>query len=233
MVEKYGRSAAALAKVLSGNFQSWERARTRTGTTRSRAVCDFVTISRQVGSGGAKIVAQLGEKTGWPVFDREVLQAMAGDDTFRERLYAWMDERDTGWLEQMLKWVVAGRFPPQDYVSKLGRAILALARGAPGIFLGRAADLILPQDQGLRVRVNAPLEVRVRNFGLAHSLEEELAAEEVERLGRERADFIQNHFRRDVDDATRYDLAVNTGRVSVEEAVELIVATMRLRGFID
>jgi cytidylate kinase len=232
VIVEYGRSAESLAKVLSGNLQSWERARPRSSSDRLKPVCDFVILSRQAGSGGSRIANRLGEQIGWPVFDREILHAMSADDQVRERLYAWMDERDAGWLEQVLEYFVAGRFPPHDYLPKLGKAIFALARGAPGIFVGRAADLILPQDQGLRIRIVAPREDRMRGFGLAHSLEKELAAAEVERLDRARAEFVRSHFQREADDSTRYDLVLNTARVSDADAVELMTVAMRLRGFV-
>jgi cytidylate kinase len=194
------------------------------------AVRDFVAISRQVGSGGSQIARELAERLDWPLFDKEILHAMAGDDASRERLYEWMDECDRGWIEQMLEFRHAGRFPPQDYVRKLSATVLALSRGAPAVFLGRATDLILPAEHGLRVRVVAPFEERMRRYAERSHVGNDLAREAVTRIDHERGEFVRHHFHRTIDDPVRCDLTLNTARVSVTEAVELVLALLRKRG---
>jgi cytidylate kinase len=155
---------------------------------------------------------------------------MAGDDQVRARLYEKMDERDTSWLESVLRWLLQGEFRKEDYFHRLSETVLALARQGPAIFLGRGMDFILPQDRGLRVRLLAPEETCIREYARQNQCDEKSAQARIERIERERAEFIRQCFGKTKADPLRFDLILNLGRVSQDDAVELIVKALRLRG---
>jgi len=223
--------------LIEKQLRNWELARSQQVPQQHEprpAVHPFVTISRQVGAGGLTVAEGLAQRLGWPVFDQQLLHAMAGDDRVRERLYESMDERDIHWLEEVMHWMLHGRpHSPHDYVQRLCRTVLAIARGGSAIFVGRGADLILPQETGLRVRLAAPREQRVENFARRHGLDPQQARDEIERVEKERAEFVRRHFHRDANDPLRFDLVVNTGRMEAAGTVDLILAAVRLRGLID
>ncbi|GMV96659.1 MAG: hypothetical protein AMXMBFR83_10210 [Phycisphaerae bacterium] len=192
-------------------------------------VCDFITLSNLVGSGGAEIAERLGARLGWPVFDRQILTAMADNDEMRARLYHSMDERDLGWFEETFRALMQREFRKNDYFHRLSETVLCLARRGPAIFLGRAADLILPAGRGLRVKVIASRRRRIENFAATMKITPERAAAEIDRIERERRDFLHRHFHGDFTDCTRFDLVVNVERFTCEQAVELILGALRLR----
>jgi len=213
-------------------IRNWELARAQRAHKKlaPKRVHDFVAISRQVGSGGHEVAQLLAERLGWPLFDKEILHAMAGNDAVRERLYQALDEREVGWLEQILDVIIDGRFSAANYFHRLSKGILLLAHGAPSIFLGRGADLILPADQGVRVRLVAPLRDRVRRFAKLTGVDENTARQKVLDLDHARHDFVRSHFRKDIDDPARWDLTINTSRLSPAQTVELILHLMREHG---
>ncbi len=221
-------------RLIEKQLQNWELSRQNergAGTTPPRrAVREFIAVSRQVASGGSEVARLVGERLHWPVFDREILQAMAGDDAARERVYTAMDERDISWLEEMMRWLVHEEPHPQDYFKRLTRTILSLARGGSALFLGRAADLILPHDCGLRVRFVAPREQRAQTYALRKNITLSKAREDVERIDRERTEFVHGHFRAADGYDCRFDLVINTGRVSTADAAELVLHAARLKG---
>lgn len=223
-----------LDRIVERQLRNWEIARSQRFESEKkgapREVQEFVTVSRQVGAGGSRFAAALHAAIGWPLFDREILQAMSQDDRSDAALYEWMDERDMGWLEYILDHSVRGRFPPHDYFHKLSKMILAIARGGHAIFLGRAADLILPRDHGLRIWIVAPRERRVSDFAARYDLTPELAGRETDRIERERAQFIRHHFNRPHDDPIRFDLVINMDRIAVDQAVSVVVEALRARG---
>jgi cytidylate kinase len=228
------RAKSDIGKLVEKQMRNWELARAQRvvpqpGAAAMPAVQDFVTISRSVASGGTELAAHLGARLGWPVFDREILQAMAGDDQVRARLYEQMDERDQSWLGGALQWVMQGELPKDDYFYRLTETVLALARQGPAIFLGRAADLILPRDHGLRVRITAPLEQRIRRFGAENEVPEHIARAEVERIDQQRAGFRRHHFGPRANDEAQHDLVVNLDRFTLAQAVDLIVAALHAR----
>jgi len=224
---------AGIAKLVERQMRNWELARTQRvveAEPHGKAVEDFIAVSRAVGAGGAKIAARLGEALDWPVFDKEILQAMADDDRIRAQLYDSMDERDMGWFEETFRVLAQSEFRKNDYFHRLTRTILALARQSRAIFLGRGADLILPASHGFRVRLTASRKVCARTYAEQRQMDADQARAEVERIETDRAEFIRRHFGIDATGQTRYDLIINLERFSPEQAIDLILAALKMRG---
>ncbi|HUU94413.1 MAG TPA: cytidylate kinase-like family protein [Phycisphaerae bacterium] len=241
MAVKHLVDKAELHRLVEAQMRNWEllaRAQRATGEEgpppdTSKEVQEFVSISRAVGAGGYQLASLLGERLGWPVFDKQILQAMAGDDQVRARLYETMDERDEGWLESIMRWLIQGEFRREDYFRRLSETVLALARQSHVVFLGRGTGLILPQECGLRIRIIAPDEHRLKTFAERRQMDRKAAAHEMQRVGRERAEFIRRYFGRDTDDLLRFDLILNSGRIPLPAAVDLIIYVLRQRGVIE
>jgi cytidylate kinase len=230
-------SRTDLSKIVERQMRNWELARSQRleahPTPDEREdVAQFITVSRSVGSGGSHIATLLGQRLNWPVFDREILQAMAGDDAVRTRLYEQMDERDVGWLEDAVRWLVRGEFRKDDYFYRLSETVLAIAHQGNAVFLGRAVDMILPAERGLRVRVVAPISARVTEVSSRLGVSEALAMAEIERVDRERDDFRRRHFGREANASTKYDLVINYDRFTPEQAVDVILAAAGARGVV-
>ncbi len=226
----------AMAKIVNQQMRNWEFAKsqkTAIETPTVAGVRDFICLSREIGAGGADLGRKLAEKHGWPVFDREVLHFMAGDDQSRENIYTSMDEHDLSWLEEMLRAVLQPDFEKNDYLRQLGKTILSLARQGPAVFIGRGADHLLPRDAGLRVRIIAPLEQRIRTLMQRQSLTEQEAQREIDNLEHERTRFIHKHFRVDVADPHNYDLVLNLAVLSDDSAIDLIDSARRAMQHVD
>lgn len=229
------RSGSELSKAVERQMRNWELTRAqriRVPPPQRKEVAEFVYISRTVGSGGRVVAAALAERLRWPLFDKEILQAMAGDDAVRGRLYESMDERDVGWFEETFSSLMSREFPRNDYFHRLCRTVLSIARQGSAVFLGRGVGLILPADRGYRVRLVAPLEFRIRRHAELQELDLQRARREVERIDKERAEFVRNQFHADPGDITRFDIAINFARHTPDQAVELIMAGMRVRGLL-
>lgn len=226
---------AGMARIVERQMRNWELARKQTSSGPAgppHQVEHFVALSRAVGLAGAEIASLLNVKLGWPVFDRAILQAMAGDDESRRNLYAVMDERDLGWLQAYLNSICLRGGGRDDYFHRLSETVLSLARKGHAIFVGRAADLILPRQAGLRVRITATREFCIEQHARSGGIPFEAAAREVEQIEEERARFIRNHFRVEAGEPTRHDLILNMAHFTAPQAAELIIAAMRLRGMI-
>lgn len=223
-----------LAKVVEKQMRNWELARAQRipslPAEPHHDVASFVTISRSVGSGGHVVATLVGERLRWPVFDREILQAMAGDDQVRARLYETMDERDVTWLDDAIRWLIKGELRKEDYLYRLTETVLTLARHGPAVYVGRGIDLILPSRRGLRVRIEAPLPRRVEAFSLRHNVPLHTAEAEVERIDRQRADFRRHRFGASANAPSAYDLVINLEWLTPEHATELILTALRQRG---
>jgi hypothetical protein len=214
------------AKLVERQMRNWELARAQRPSTASPVrteVEEFIAISRAVGAGGLEVATGLGEALRWPVFDREILEIMAGDDELRRQIYASMDERDMGWCEETLQVLLRPEFIKNDYFRRLTETVLTLARQGNAVFLGRGADLILPLHIGFRIRLVASLETCAANYAKRHSLLPEDAKKEIARVERERDEFIQRHFQAEPADQTRHDLTLNLDRFTAEQAVDVVL----------
>jgi cytidylate kinase len=223
-----------LAKIVEKQMRNWEYARLHArqpaADAAEPAVAPFVTVSRAVGCGGSEVAHRLAERLRWPCFDKEILRHMAGDDQLRKRLYEQMDVHDTSWLESALRILLQGEYHKEDYFRRLSETVLALARQGPGVFIGRGVDFLLPQDRGLRVRFFASHEQRVAAYAELHRCDKDAARSAIAREEHEREELFTKHFGRQKADPTRFDLLINLGRASAEEAIEVILASLRARG---
>ncbi len=217
--------------LVERQMRNWELARSQRYTEaeqRPPEVQEFICISRMVGVGHRAVTRPLGERLGWPVLDRQLLESMAGDDDVRQRIYRTMDQRDLGWWESAVRAVMDGEYVRNDYFHRLSETLLSLARQGSCVFVGRGADLVLPRGHGLRVRLVAPREARLRSFAESREMDPSRAAAEMDRIDSERAAFIKSHFGVAADDPLRHDLVVNLEQVTPEQAVELIHAFRRV-----
>jgi len=222
-----------LDKMIERQIRNWELARQQkiqAAAREARPVEEFVAISRAVGLDCAEVIQALHDQLGWPVFDRQVLQAMAGGDDYRRRLYATMDERDLSWLEECLRSMGEGKYSKNDYFHRLRETILSLARKGHTIFVGRAADLILPRSVGLRVRLTASRAYCIKQYSSLNGVPADRAEEAISEMENERAKFILHHFGVEAAEATRYDLIINMERMTARQAAALMAFALRDRG---
>ena len=221
-----------MARAVEQQMRNWELARAArraVAPAARRPLESFICVSRMVGLEGNAVVSGLAARLGWPTFDREILGLMAGDDELTRRLYETLDHRDLTWWEAALSPLVMGRFVVNDYFRRLCETVLALARQAPSVFVGRGIDLILPPDQGLRVGLVAGLPARVRAVVERLGVSAAEARQWIEQGEAERRDFLQRTFHVDAADPARFDLQLNLERMASDEAIEAILAAHERR----
>ena len=227
MLERRRFDSPEIEKVVDRQLRNWEMRRTqRLGVDKPRRpeVEDFITVSRQVGAGASEVAAALAARLKWPRFDKEILQTMAGDDATRHKIYESLDEHDLGWWEEAVRSVADPEFIRNDYFRRLVKTTLSLARQGSAVFVGRGADLMLPQHLGFRVRIVAPIAMRLQRFADRHGMILKRAGDIVTRIDQERAEFVRHHFRVDINDPTRCDVTLNMEHFSIDKAVEAILA---------
>lgn len=112
----------------------------------------------------------------------------------------------------------------ETHVRMVGLVVKGLAREGNVLVMGRGAQVLLRKEPGaFHVQIVAPLLVRVKNVMLAERLDKRAAESKVRANDRARADYIQRYHGIDWRDPTLYHLVINTGCVSIETAVDLIV----------
>jgi len=224
----------SLSKIVERQMRNWEIARQQSfehvQAKSEKTVAPFVTVSRAVGCDGDRVAHDLAERLDWPLFDREILRHMSENDQVRKRLYEKMDQHDTSWIEHAMRNLLQGEYRREDYFTRLSETVLTLARQGPGVFLGRGVDFLLPQDRGLRVRLLAPYNQRLDAYAKKHNCDMDTAKTAITREEHERETLFAQHFGKSNQDQTRFDLLINLGRFSSQEAIEVILTALRQRG---
>ncbi|MHC4443846.1 MAG: cytidylate kinase-like family protein [Planctomycetota bacterium] len=224
--------SGGLDKIVERQIRNWEIARAQkleAGSSDTPGVYQFVTIANMCAAGGSDVARLLAEELNWPLFDRLLLTAMAGDDQVRALIYQTMDERDLGWVETVFHGLMQDEFRKNDYFYRLTETVLCLASRGHGVYVGRSADLILPKDKGLRCKVVASRERCAQNFARKKNCSLEKARNEIDRIEKERQEFTRNHFRIDGHDPVRFDMIINLERFTIRQAVNIITSAMKMR----
>jgi cytidylate kinase len=187
-----------------------------------------ITISRQTGSGGRAIARHLAETLRLEFVDRQILDYITENTGARAKLIDSLDERTRSGIDLWVEGVLRGRYIDRpEYTHWLVKSVTAMAEHGDAVILGRAGNVILGARGGLHVRVIAPRELRVANLVNHKGMTLPAAEEHVTLSDEERSEFYQKHFNAEIDDPADYHLVVNTGRVSLESAQEMILTAWK------
>jgi cytidylate kinase len=190
----------------------------------------IITISRQAGTQGTDVARGAAEILGFRLWDQELVQRIAEQSGATEALLRAVDEHARNAVEDLLAGILMGDVSTEtEYLAQLTRLFHAIAHHGSAVVVGRGANFVIPGESALRVRLVAPVDVRVRNLGRVRGLSEAQARGEVERLDRERHTFLKHHYKRDTTDPCAYDLLVNVGGVTLACAVDVVVAAYKAK----
>jgi cytidylate kinase len=189
-----------------------------------------IAISREAGSRGGTIGRRAGRKLGWQVYNQELLEYIAQEGTFRERVLGNLSSAAAQWAEMQLERLLREQNLSQHpAIVDLARIILALGAQGEVIVIGRGAGSILPRESTLHVRTVAPLQDRIHYMSQWLRLTVEEAAEQVQVRDQRRADFVTTHFHQQPGDIYQYDLLLNSSLLGEDACAELIAQAARAK----
>ncbi|NQT41010.1 MAG: cytidylate kinase-like family protein [Planctomycetes bacterium] len=194
----------------------------------------FVTLSRQAGTGGEEIARLVGERLGWEVLDKNLLDQIAENFKLSRPLLEQVDETEAGWLSGVLDGLLdPPSIPHEKYVDCLNRIVFAAGRRGNVVLVGRGARFLLPMARGLAVRILAPPKYRFAQLAKSHDLREDEVRRLMETIDGQRRKFVQQYFHHDINDPHLYDLAVNVERLGAEGAAQQIVVALGAAGLVE
>ena len=189
-----------------------------------------IAISRQHGALGARIGRIAAQRLEFSYFDREIVERIATTARVREAVVASVDERArsrfSDWLSGRVPW---DRMTGRDYFEHLSTVLMSLAWHGRAVIVGRGACFLLDPSWTLRVRIEAPMDVRVARVATNHAVSLQDARTDVTVMDSDRAAFVRRHFDRDAGDPKWYDLLLDTGTQTPEECVDRLLDAFRER----
>jgi len=200
-----------------------------------------ITISHQIGSGGAPVGKKLSERLNIPFFDREILKRVSNRLQMAESGLAHREERlQTFWqsysrtaelLDPALS-LTADRYIPTDreFFQLESETILRIAEKTSAIFIGRCGRYILrDHPRHLKLLILADPASRIERLKSLYHLAAPEAGKFMEENDRDRTAYIHAFTGQDWLDPRLYDLCINTSQTGVDGAVELIGTCLKTR----
>jgi cytidylate kinase len=224
----------AIDRIVDRQVRTWEleRAARRAvpGEAGASAPGRIATVSRQRGARGSLLAAQLAERLGFNLLDRDVIDRICASSGQARRIVELLDGHARSQLELWVESLLQGHaMDTNEYVRALLRVIFSASELGGVVVVGRGASFILGHGRGFHVRVVAPRDERIRAVAEEGRLDPQEAAREVDRADRERSDWVRRALGRSIDDALGYDLVLNSHGVAPERAAELLAVAARAK----
>jgi CMP/dCMP kinase len=200
-----------------------------------------ITISRQLGSGGAYLGRRLATRLNILYLDREILFQAAKELKISETELDSLDEkvvpRWQSWLQIMAQSYSLGFAPPMIDVptdQKLFNAesdvIKRTSQENSAVIVGRAGSYILREHpRHLSVFLYADVAFRQQRLQELNNVSAQEALKLINRIDRARTQYLRVFTGQDWMNACQYHLCLDTSVVGLERAEDIILATVQAR----
>lgn len=201
-----------------------------------------ITINRLYGSGGRIMGKKLSEELGIPFYDEEILKMASEESAVGEQYFRLNDEkagnnlffRAVGGLRTSLEEpsIEDDLTSPENLFRFQAKMIRRVAEEQSCIIMGRCADFVLSAagvENLVRLFVYADSTTCIRRVMEVDGVDTKEALRRVNRISRQRRDYYKYYTGRDWEDMENYDLPINTTRLELGPAVQLVKEYMKLR----
>ena len=139
---------------------------------------------------------------------------------------AHIDEHGRSWFADIFHSFVNPNYVSDiRYLTHLKKILNLAAKNQDIVILGRGANLILPHDKCLRVRITASFKTRVDNtYKFEKKANREEAASWVTHIENQRNQFIRQYFGVNPHNPWNYDLVISTDHLTFDQARNIIIA---------
>jgi cytidylate kinase len=201
-----------------------------------------LTVSRLYGSGGSEVAAIVAKELGWSLLDNAVVDAVAArmglsvaEVRDREERVPSLVERLTSAMamgsQEWMSPIAEAKRPTDEQLIEVTRRVIeeAISRG-PLVVVGRGTqEMLAERDDTLHVFCYAARKALIARTMKREAVSAEEAARLVDNINRERDQWVRLHWERDRRAHDNYDLSVNTERLGIQDAADLIVIAARKR----
>jgi cytidylate kinase len=184
----------------------------------------ILTISRECQSGSGEIGSAVARRLGYRLVNRKAILA-----DIRKYGKRWpgadlaFDENSPSIWERF-DWEYQG------LIALVESIIYEHSLKDNAVIIGRGGNYLLRDiPHALRIRLVAPLEIRVVRMMKEDGVGEKTAHREIARIDKSRADYIGTNYGKDWEDVANYDMVFNSGTETYEEIAAMIIAALAER----
>ncbi len=216
-----------LEGLVDQQVRRWEMSRggRRKPTASEAEAMPVITVSRQFGALGAELARIVSQRLGYSCWDQELLHEIAQHHRLPEEMFASLDEHSRDAIKERVAVFGKGRQATfGDYVSALLRVLHTIAEHGRAVVVGRGAQFVLDRQRTLCVRAICAIDTRAERLSTRKGISIPDARSLIEQVDGERRAFSRESFSREVEDPSAYDLLINTGTLTVEQAADVVIA---------
>lgn len=181
----------------------------------------IITISRQMGSLGMEIAQAVANRLNYQYVDKEKIGRALADCGLPKIEIEKLDEKNPPFWDS---WLIDRK----KFFRYIQRVIIDFAQKNNVVILGRGGQIILQGVPGvLKVRIIAPLDVRIRRIKEQDGVDEMQAVRRLKRNDQDSGGFIRSFFNVNWEDSSLYDLVINTQKLSVDTGMKLILESIQ------
>ena len=185
----------------------------------------IISIGREYGSAGHIVAKQLAERLGIEVFDRNLLDEIAGIKNVDTNNLKQYDEKPK--LKFFSRTVRGYSNSPEENIAELQFALLKskAADGDSFVIVGRCADHVFSgMDNFISIFIYADTEAKIERVISRHEgLDRKAAIKKIEQHNRKRAAY-HDYFCKEGKwgDRKAYDICVNSSKLGIEGTTKLL-----------
>ncbi|MDY6932827.1 MAG: cytidylate kinase-like family protein [Spirochaetota bacterium] len=201
----------------------------------------FITISREYGCGGVEIGETIVKKINrdyksepeWALYDKKVLEKISEDTGFTTNLLNVMTHTSVNKITNVLQTMFAKLPSHLTIYRKMGEIIRTVATNGNAIIIGRGGCWITrDMEKGLHIKIVAPLKWRIERISTLCKINKK----EAEKLINKKSDMRENDFKEyikfDISDPKNYHLVLNSEKLSPDECANIIIALIKIKGYL-
>jgi cytidylate kinase len=204
----------------------------------------IVTISRMFGSGGSDVARRVAEALGWALLDNDVVDSVAQRLGVSRAEVSSMEERVPSLVERIAASMAMSApelaLPMADasmtetaetrIVEVTDRVMEEAVQQGNAVLVGRGAQCLLAdRPDALHVFCYSAKPALVA-YAIAHrGIDPAHAEHEVDQKNKQREQYVKRHWGRNWRAFENYHLCIDTHRIGIDAAADLVVAAARQR----
>lgn len=180
----------------------------------------IITIARQCGSGGHEIGKELASRLGLELYDRKKLEEEA-------KKLGKLDENKEFFQEKAvnsLLYSIAVSYGESNPMEKSFELIRELTQQKSAVIIGRCSGAIYANDpEATTVFLHADKDCRIKRVMERDGINEKKAAKLIKEVDEKRASFHKFCTGKKWEDASQYQLSIDTGKLDISDAANMII----------
>ncbi len=190
----------------------------------------IITIGRSYGAGGRTIAQKVAKKLNIPYYDSQLLEKAAKESGLSIKYLESQDEQGIilPTIYQSIGFGTKDYVPLEQKAANAQREIIEkIAAEGPCVIVGRRADLILRGKSDIfSVFICASEQYRIQHIIKREGMTEKEAKQRISKADRERSAYYNQAAQGKWGQPECYDLCINTDRVSIDDAADLIASSV-------